>query len=181
MVNSILVTGGAASGKSRWAVTRMSEYDDVLFLCCAPELSAYTKQRIDYGTDLQGVGWRVKTGVTERPIKHIGSHAMVILDGLELYTENALNRQSPDVMSITMDQRREIQKHIVSDVEELQRHIASVGGQLIITTVDVGFSLAPRTDYEKELRGILGSVNQRIANIFDEVWFSASGIQYKIK
>lgn len=32
MSKSILITGGAASGKSRWAVTNYSRYDYVLYL-----------------------------------------------------------------------------------------------------------------------------------------------------
>ena len=52
---------------------------------------------------------------------------------------------------------------------------------MIVITLETGFSVAPTDPRQIAFRKILGSVNQRIANSSDEVYFSASGIQFKIK
>ena len=54
-------------------------------------------------------------------------------------------------------------------------------GSMIIITLETGFSVIPENRAQAVFRVILGNVNQRIANISDEVYFSASGIQFKIK
>lgn len=177
MVHSILVTGGVASGKSRWAITHLAQYDSVLYLCTNDSVNPHTFGRISYDTDVNGVGWEIETDVTREPRSYVDNHSFVIFDSLNDYTLKAL--QIADDCSD--DTCRNLQKAIVADIEALQQHVASRGGQLIVTTVDVGFSLPPEDTFQAAYRGLLGSVNQRIANIFDEVYLSVSGIQYQIK
>ncbi len=181
MINSIFITGGAASGKSRWAITRLSTYDDVLYMCTRDSIDSYTNNRINYGTDIYGVGWEIKTGVKDNPLAHIGNHMFVIFDSLEDYTETTIKRMCPDISKINDDIRQQIKKQVISDIEVLQNHIRELGGCMIVPSLEVGFSLKPDDQFQKEFRGILGSINQRVANIFDEVYFSVSGIQFKIK
>ena len=52
---------------------------------------------------------------------------------------------------------------------------------MTIITLETGFSVSPADPRQKALRRIIGYINQRIANSSDEVYFSASGIQFKIK
>ena len=48
MSKTILVTGGAASGKSRWAVSYLAACDYVLYLRTADEVDKDTLGRIEY-------------------------------------------------------------------------------------------------------------------------------------
>ena len=180
MVNTILVTGGAASGKSRWAVTRLAPFNDVLFLDTHEKTSSNVMERIRYGNSLYGVDWEIKTGVTDMPHVFLKNHAYVIFDSLDSYAESNLVAMCPNVLEITDDLRRKIQKKVVTDIELLHKHARNIGGCVIITTLETGFSVTPQDPFQRELRGIIGSINQRIANISDEVYFSASGIQVKM-
>ena len=49
MANSILITGGSASGKSRFAVTHFHCCDYVLYLKAGSDLDADTKKRLEQG------------------------------------------------------------------------------------------------------------------------------------
>ena len=50
MSKTILITGGAASGKSRWAVSYFAACDYVLYLRTSDAVDADTMHRIEYGT-----------------------------------------------------------------------------------------------------------------------------------
>ena len=52
---------------------------------------------------------------------------------------------------------------------------------MITITLETGFSVTPANREQAIFREILGNVNQRIANMSNEVYLSASGIQFKIK
>lgn len=52
---------------------------------------------------------------------------------------------------------------------------------MIIITLETGFSVTPADPAQVAFREILGAVNQRIANMSNEVYLSASGIQFNIK
>ena len=66
-------------------------------------------------------------------------------------------------------------------IEDMRERIRELNGSMIVITLETGFSVAPTDPRQIAFRKILGSVNQRIANSSDEVYFSASGIQFKIK
>lgn len=82
---------------------------------------------------------------------------------------------------MTDDLMKSIERAVISDVEDMRDKIRELNGSMIIITLETGFSVTPTDPSHIALRKILGSVNQRIANSSDEVYFSASGIQFKIK
>lgn len=180
MTNTILVTGGAASGKSRWAITKLASYNDVLFLSTHKTLSKQVEDRIQYSKALYGVDWQIITGVTEHPEQYVSGYSFVVFDSLDHYTENTLELYCPGVRILSVNRQRELQKKVIEDVEILHQHARNMGGCVVITTLETGFSLASKDPKEQALRSLIGSVNQRVANISDEVYLSVSGIQTRI-
>ena len=82
---------------------------------------------------------------------------------------------------MTDELMKSIEKMVISDVESMRDRIRENDGSMTIITLETGFSVAPDDLRQKVLRRIIGDINQRIANSSDEVYFSASGIQFKIK
>lgn len=181
MSKSILITGGAASGKSRWAVTNYSHYDYVLYLRTGESVDPDILHRIEYGNNLNGVEWDIVEGVTEDPASRIGDHKFVIFDRLSDYTELILNQTCPHIAEMNDDMMKSIERRVITDIEDMRERIRENEGSLTIITLETGFSIAPEDPRMRALRRIIGSINQRIANSSDEVYFSASGIQFKIK
>lgn len=180
MTNTILVTGGAASGKSRWAITKLAAYNDVLFLSTHDTLSEHIRDRIQYSKTFYGVDWHIVTGVKEHPERYLNGYSFVIFDSLDHYTENTLDLFYPGVRTLSLSRQRELQKKVVEDVELLHQHARNMCGCVVITTLETGFSLASRDPKECALRALIGSINQRVANISDEVYLSVSGVQTRI-
>ena len=80
MSKTILITGGAASGKSRWAVSYLAACDYVLYLRTADEVDKDTLGRIEYRNKHNFVEWDIKTGITSTPVETITDHKFVIFD-----------------------------------------------------------------------------------------------------
>lgn len=181
MSKSILITGGAASGKSRWAVTNYSHYDYVLYLRTGDAVDPDVMHRIEYGNNQNGVEWDIVTGVADDPAGKIGDHKFVIMDRLNDYAEIVMNKMCPDISDMNDELMKSIERNIISDIENMRERIAELDGSMTIITLETGLSIAPNDLRQKALMKIIGMINQRIANTSDEVYFSASGIQFKIK
>lgn len=181
MSKTIVITGGAASGKSRWAVSYLAACDYVLYLRTADAVDADTMHRIEYSNNQNFVEWDIKTGITSSPAEQITDHKFVIFDSLAAYTSLVMNEMCPDLESITEETQKEIEKKIISDVSDMYDKIMVIDGTMITITLETGFSVRPEDKAQAVFREILGAVNQRIANMSNEVYLSASGIQFKIK
>lgn len=181
MSKSILITGGAASGKSRWAVTNYSRFDYVLYLRTGDAVDSDILHRIEYGNNQNGVEWDIVSGIVENPAAAIGDHKFVIFDRLSDYASIVLDRMCPDITGMTDELMKTIEKNVISDIEAMRERIRENDGSMTIITLETGFSVAPADPRDKALRRMIGDINQRVANSSDEVFFSASGIQFKIK
>lgn len=181
MSKSILITGGAASGKSRWAATSYSHYDYVLYMRTGEAVDPDTLHRIEYSNNQNGVEWDIIDGVYDAPADKIGDHKFVIFDRLSDYTSVMIERMCPDIGQMTDELMKSIERRVIADIEDMRERIRELNGSMIVITLETGFSVAPTDPNQIAFRKILGSVNQRIANSSDEVYFSASGIQFKIK
>lgn len=180
MARTILVTGGSASGKSRWAISQFVACDNVLYICPG-ELDADTRNRIEYGNKNNYVEWDIRENVTSNPQELYNRHKFVIFDNLYDYTIKVMEEMCPDNADCDSDMEKAIAKRIIDDVVSMQDETRLIEGDLVVITLETGFSIASEDAFEKSLRKILGIVNQRIANVSSDVYLSASGIQFKIK
>ncbi|MBQ9948368.1 MAG: bifunctional adenosylcobinamide kinase/adenosylcobinamide-phosphate guanylyltransferase [Oscillospiraceae bacterium] len=181
MSKTILITGGAASGKSRWAATHFSACDYVLYLRAGEYVDKDTLNRIEYGNKQHGVEWVIVTDTDNEPQKYFNDHKFIIFDSLGSYTSRIIDEMCPDPARMSESLRKDIEKRVINDMTDMYQHIRDIEGCIIIITVETGFSVTPENRSQAIFREILGNVNQRIANMSDEVYFSASGIQFKIK
>ncbi|MCH5194557.1 MAG: bifunctional adenosylcobinamide kinase/adenosylcobinamide-phosphate guanylyltransferase [Oscillospiraceae bacterium] len=181
MAKTALITGGAASGKSRWAATYFSGCDYVLYLRTGKEVDKDTQKRIDYDNKEHLVEWDIVTDVYSEPVKLFTDHKFVIFDDLTDYTNAVINEMCPDIEKITYELTKEIERKIIGDITAMYDSIKEIDGSMVIITMEPGFSVTPENIAHRTFRDILGGINQRIANISDEVYLSASGIQFRIK
>ena len=180
MARTILVTGGSASGKSRWAISQFVACDNVLYICPG-ELDADTRNRIEYGNQKNYVQWDIREGVTSNPIELYNKHKFVIFDNLYTYTIKVMEQMCPDIANCDSEMEKAIAKRVIDDIISMQEETRLIEGDLVVITLETGFSIVPEDPMVKALRKILGVVNQRIANVSSDVYLSASGIQFKIK
>lgn len=181
MAKTILVTGGYASGKSRWVVTQHEAIDYVLYLCPDEEMDPDIKQRIAYSNQKNYVEWDLRIGVSEDLHTHIKEHKFVVLDSLASYTKILMDKMCPDTNDLNEEVIKCIAKRIIDDVAAMYEVIREQDGNMTIVTLETGFAVAPEDKRQAAFGRILGIVNQRIANISTEVYLSVSGIQVRIR
>lgn len=181
MANSILITGGAASGKARFAVTNFAAFDYVLYLRVGEELDSDITHRIEFSTQKNGVEWNVVHNQTITPADEVKDHKFVIFDSVSAYTRLVMNKICPDTSRLTDEMKKQIEKSVIDGITAMFEKVSENHGSVIIITLETGFSVKPSDSAQAAYRDILGRVNQRIANTCDEAYFSVSGIQFKIR
>ncbi len=180
MASITLVTGGAASGKSRWAISYFKTCDNVLYINMSSEMNNETLHRLEYSNQMNEVKWEIANSVDD-PAALIKDHKFFILDDLGVYVMNTMKKMSKDINNITREEHEKIRSVVVNNVISCMDKVNALNGALVIITVEPGFSVVPLNSEQSSFRGIMGEVNQRIANTAQEVYLSVSGIQFKIK
>ena len=181
MANSILITGGAASGKSRFAVTNFAAFDYVLYLRVGEKLDADITHRIEYSTQKNFVEWTVVHKQTATPADEVQDHKFVIFDSISAYTRLIMDKTFPGEKDLSDEQKKEIEKRVLEGINAMVEKVYENNGSIILITLETGFSVKPEDPALAAYRDILGRVNQRIANTSDKAYFSVSGIQFEIR
>ncbi len=180
MARTILVTGGGASGKSRWAVSQFAACDNVLYIC-PKELDSDTKNRIEYSNKKNLVEWEIHENVTSEPSSLCDKHKFTVFDSLDLYVDVVIEEMCPNIEDLDWEMEKAIEKRIIEDIMNLHTEARLIEGDVVIITLETGFSNIPEDPFLLAKRNILGMINQRIANESTDVYLSASGIQFRIK
>lgn len=181
MGRTYLITGGANSGKSRWAISYFAHCDRVLYISTNNRIDPDTQKRMRYSNDQNGVKWNIGF-IDGKPADSINEeHKFFIFDGLPDYTSTKLKAIVGSRTDVPDEAFVEIKNEIIADVQAMIDKSNSVDGNLIIVTMEPGFSVIPQSAAQRAFRDTLAAVNQRIANIADEVYLSVSGIQMQIK
>lgn len=181
MANSILITGGAASGKARFAVTNFAAYDYVLYLRVGEELDPTVMNRIEYNTEHNKVEWDVVHKQTETPADEVGDHKWVIFDSISAYTRLMMKKMGAGDGDLSDEKKMQIEAAVLNGIHDLVDRVIERRGCIILITLETGFSVEPTDPGLAAYRSILGRVNQRVANTSDKAYFSVSGIQFEIR
>jgi adenosylcobinamide kinase/adenosylcobinamide-phosphate guanylyltransferase len=174
------ITGGAASGKSRWAVTNFAACDNVLYMVVAKSLDGDTAKRIEYNCKEREIEWDIKLSA-DNLAETAKGRKFSILDNLGAYVNRVSAAKCPDIADMNHEIRREIEREAISDITDLINSVRESNGNLMIISTELGYCPVPDKEESRWFKEILGNVNQRIANISNEVYLSASGITFKIK
>jgi len=180
MAKIIFITGGAQSGKARWAVNYFEPCDNVAYMCVYDSLERDIADRIAFNCDKHGISWDIMTDA-DNLAERVKGHKFAILDNLGEYTNRAIRAKCANLAEINAELRREIEVQIIDEIAELIDEVKEIDGTLLIISLELGFCPVPADPAQKAYRKILGNVNQRIANLASEVYLSASGIHFKIK
>ncbi|MDT0121516.1 bifunctional adenosylcobinamide kinase/adenosylcobinamide-phosphate guanylyltransferase [Paenibacillus sp. RRE4] len=179
---SVLVTGGARSGKSSfaerlcmqrsseaWYVATAQAYDDEM----RERIAMHRKQREE-----SGYLWRTMEEPLALPALiqqmgegHTGTSAPTILvDCLTLWLTNVL-------LAHEHDEGHVLQGHLDALVEAVQTY----PGLLVLVTNEVGDGIVPEYKLGRVYRDLAGVLNQRIATICREVFLVTVGIPIELK
>ena len=165
----IFVTGGARSGKSSFALKEASKISGrKAYIATAEALDAEMKKRIERHKKDRGNDWNtyeepLRIADVLKKIKY--EYDAVVLDCLTLWLSNLINAEL----------------NVKSEIESFISSLVTRHSTLFIISNEVGMGIVPENELAREFRDIAGILNQRAAEISDEVYMVILGIPVRIK
>lgn len=183
MLKSILLIGGARSGKSHLAQElALKSAQPVLFVATAEAGDEEMSQRIEEHKKNRPTTWgtlEVTTHVGKQISREIGEAQTVIVDCITLLVNNIFN-QYVDSTGEQIDAPL-VEKEVRAEISELVESIDQVNANFIIVTNEVGLGLVPANRMSRLYRDLLGRANQTLAQRADEIYLMVAGIPVLVK
>ncbi len=168
MAKSILITGGARSGKSTLAERLTLEMGrPALYLATAEARDEEMAQRIARHQARRGAEWRTVTVplALAEALRETDGGPPRLVDCLTLWLTNLM----------LGDRDWEAAAHALAAT------VAELRAPVVFVTNEVGAGIVPENALARAFRDAAGLINQRIAAACDEVWLSVCGCPLRIK
>lgn len=168
-VTTLLVLGGARSGKSRYAEARIrSASASPVYIATAQAYDDEMVERIARHREDRGGGWRTVEAPLDLPATieaERGGGTAVLVDCLTLWTSNLLL----------------VDRDIDDATGRLLAAIRAHGEPLVLVSNEVGLGIVPDNALARRFRDAAGRINQAVAAAVDEVQFIAAGLPLRLK
>jgi adenosylcobinamide kinase / adenosylcobinamide-phosphate guanylyltransferase len=166
---SVLVLGGARSGKSRHAQRLAEDWPgEHVFLATAEAHDDEMRDRIARHRADRDARWRTVEAPTELPAAIAAEDAsdrVLLIDCLTLWLSNLLLADADlDVAG-----------------ERLAAAVAAHGGRVVLVANEVGFGIVPDNALARRFRDAAGRLNQAMAATCDRVDLIVAGLPLRLK
>ncbi|TYP56793.1 bifunctional adenosylcobinamide kinase/adenosylcobinamide-phosphate guanylyltransferase [Thermosediminibacter litoriperuensis] len=182
----VFITGGARSGKSRFAEKKAREAGNrVVYIATAQALDEEMAHRISVHRQRRPGTWKTieEPRHLSRVLNEISKDAdiseydAVLIDCMALLTSNWVC--SAEIGEIK--QQEALRKALLQEIENTISAARVLEKKVIIVSNEVGLGLVPEYPLGRIYRDLLGEINQILAAAADEVYFLVSGIPIKLK
>ena len=176
----ILITGGARSGKSRYAVELAKQKGgNVAFIATAIAGDEEMTERIRMHQTARPSDWTTieeSINVAQAIADVASNHSTIIVDCLTLLITN-LVFEPPYNEEINYEKEQKI----YTAVEKIIETTKNVEATVIVISNELGMGLVPEDALARRFRDIAGRANQLMAEAADEAYVCISGIPMRIK
>jgi adenosylcobinamide kinase/adenosylcobinamide-phosphate guanylyltransferase len=177
----ILITGGARSGKSRWAEQRASELaalngSPIVFIATAAVLDIEMRLRVAQHRKSRPRGWKTIEATTGLAAALLGRGDIVpgtilILDCVTMLVSNLMTLGDNPITDPALAQQA-----VETELRAVLRVVRERKTTIIMVTNEVGAGIVPENALSRNYRDIVGRINQWLATQADGVWLVASGM-----
>jgi adenosylcobinamide kinase/adenosylcobinamide-phosphate guanylyltransferase len=171
MGRKILVTGGARSGKSSFALNAAAGLGGKkAFIATMEPLDVEGRERIEKHRKARGEEWETFEEPLDVPgliRRASGEYGTVVIDCLTLWLSNL------------MHSGKDVEAEINSLVDAVRE--SAFGGGLVVVTNEVGMGIVPENDLARRFRDLAGVLNRRVAEAVDEAYLMVSGMPLTVK
>ena len=175
----VLVTGGARSGKSRFAEEYAARFGtDVAYIATAQVLDKEMQFRVDLHKRRRPKSWQTYEAPfrAQEAIRAASrEHDMILFDCLTLYISNMLCRMD-DFADAAANYER-----LQQDLTPLIEEVKAADSTVVFVTNEVGGGIVPENHLAREYRDLVGIANQLMARAADEVYWVVAGIAVDVK
>lgn len=164
----LLVTGGARSGKSRYAEERcLSLAGPAIYIATSQVFDGEMAERVALHRDRRDARWQTIEEPLDLPgaLDRSNGNGPRLVDCLTLWTTNLLLADQP------------VEQHGKALVEALSRQTSPV----ILVTNEVGLGIVPDNALARRFRDEAGRLNQMVAATADEVVMCVCGLPMWVK
>jgi adenosylcobinamide kinase/adenosylcobinamide-phosphate guanylyltransferase len=177
---SILVTGGARSGKSGFAerlMESLSPEGRAIYVATGQAFDDEMKERIALHRRQReegGYGWETVEEPLDLPglLDRQSGVAAVLVDCLTLWLSNVL---------LSVEDKSNRKQLVEQEIARLERVVASFQGTLIMVTNEVGDGIVPEYALGRLYRDLAGRMNALLARQCSQVFLVTAGIPIELK
>lgn len=171
--SSILIGGGARSGKSSFAQKLAEDLPGRrAYLATAQALDREMEQRIAKHQADRGNAWHT---TIEEPLELTvclqqtsSDFDIILVDCITLWLSNLMGRNDSD-------------QQILKAIDTLADSLNLLPATIILVSNEVGLGLVPEHPLGRRFRDLAGLANQRLARTCREVYFTTWGLPQKLK
>ena len=166
---SLLILGGARSGKSHYAETLAAKYDNVYYVATAVPVDEETRSRIAIHQSQRPAHWRT----VEAPVKLAqaieglnDTSSCVLIDCLTFWLNNCLYESDK-----SWDEQKSNFINCLSNYE----------GSLIMVSNETGMGIVPMGKQTRQFVDEVGWLHQQVARLSDTVVLMIAGLPHPLK
>ena len=168
MCLTILVTGGARSGKSSFAEKRTKQLgSSLMYIATSEIIDSEMETRIAEHQARRGSEWKTLHAplkLTEA-LSEIDGKGPCLVDCLTIWLNNLIFHNEDTIIA----------------TKELIKVLKQRSDPVVLVTNEVGSGIVPENALARRFRDEAGRMNQIISEVADEVYLSVSGIPLQIK
>ena len=168
MAFSLLITGGARSGKSAFAEQRVLELGaPLVYIATAEAFDNEMKDRIALHQARRGTDWQTIHAPLNLPqaLQEADGKGPCLVDCLTIWLSNLMFAE----------------QETATAADQLVAAVVARSDPVVLVTNEVGGGIVPENALARRFRDEAGRMNQIIASAVDEVYVSISGIPVRIK
>ena len=168
MCLTILVTGGARSGKSSFAEKRTKQLgSSLIYIATSKIIDSEMEKRVAEHQARRGSEWQTfhaPLKLTEA-LSETDGKGPCLVDCLTIWLNNLIFHNEDTVVA----------------TKELIKVLEQRSDPVVLVTNEVGSGIVPENALARRFRDEAGRMNQIISKVADEVYLSVSGIPLQIK
>ncbi|MBA7670364.1 Bifunctional adenosylcobalamin biosynthesis protein CobU [subsurface metagenome] len=150
----------------------------MLFVATAEAGDEEMHQRIEKHKEGRPATWdtlEATTSIGNQISQKMGGARVVVVDCMALLINNLFGQYN-DQTDASL-----IEKKVADEIDELIECIKHADATFIIVTNEIGLGLVPTNRMGRLYRDLLGKVNQRLAEVAEEVYLMVAGLPVQIK
>ena len=175
----VLVTGGARSGKSRFAEQYAAKYGKkIAYIATAQIYDDEMAHRVKLHQARRPAEWRTFEAPfeAEKVLEEAGrTYDMILFDCLTIYLSNLIC-SLPNLEDFDRNYRL-----VRENIDRLIAQAKANAGAVVFVTNEVGAGIVPEHHLSREYRDLAGIANQLMARVADEVYLVVCGLPVNVK
>ena len=168
MCLTILVTGGARSGKSSFAEKRTKQLgSSLMYIATSEIIDSEMEKRVAEHQARRGSEWQTLHAPLKlaEALSETDGKGPCLVDCLTIWLNNLIFHNEDTIVA----------------TKELIKVLGQRSDPVVLVTNEVGSGIVPENALARRFRDEAGRMNQIISQVADEVYLSVSGIPLQIK